>query len=62
VNSTLSETPVVTRADLKLSRFQTVFLADSLTDPSRAELLKVLTPEQREALERLSGLTFEKKR
>jgi hypothetical protein len=40
----------------------THYLATDVSDGSRAELLKVLTPKQREALERLSGMTFEKKK
>ncbi len=44
----------------------TVLLADYTrarltTDGSPAELLKVLTPQQRELLERLTGMSFEKK-
>lgn len=38
------------------------FLLDSSNDNSRAELLKVLSPQQRETLERLSGISVEKKK
>jgi hypothetical protein len=33
-----------------------------MTDASREELLKVLTPHQREILQRLTGMSFEKKK
>ena len=38
------------------------FLLGDLSEVSRPELLKVLTPQQREALERLSGMPLEKKK
>jgi RNA polymerase sigma factor (sigma-70 family) len=40
--------------------WKTQVLWDRLSDTSRAELLKILNPKQREELERLSGMTFEK--
>jgi RNA polymerase sigma factor (sigma-70 family) len=46
-------------ADVEL---HSVVLLGGLSDQSRAELLKVLTSRQREALERLSGMTFDKKK
>jgi RNA polymerase sigma factor (sigma-70 family) len=53
-------------ATLDTTKFSTQFLytelSTSLTDESRAELIKVLTPQQREALEKLSGMTLEKKK
>jgi RNA polymerase sigma factor (sigma-70 family) len=36
--------------------------SDRLSDASRSELMKVLTPAQRAALERMSGVSFEKKK
>jgi uncharacterized small protein (DUF1192 family) len=43
-------------------RFTTRFLLTDVSDESRAELIKILTPQQRAALEKLSGLTLEKKK
>jgi hypothetical protein len=40
--------------------WKTQVLWDRLSDTSRAELLTILNPKQREELERLSGMTFEK--
>ena len=40
----------------------TRFLLTEVSDESRAELIKTLSPQQREALERLSGLRLEKKK
>jgi uncharacterized small protein (DUF1192 family) len=42
-------------------RLGTEYLLADLSDGSHAELLKLLTPKQREALEKLSGMTFDKK-
>jgi RNA polymerase sigma factor (sigma-70 family) len=38
----------------------TLWLSTQIYDSSRSDAIKVLTPQQREILERLSGLTFEK--
>jgi hypothetical protein len=46
------------RAEQPLAVF---FDVSTLSDEKRAELLKVLTPAQREALERLSGIKLDKK-
>ena len=66
VNSGLSRPTETSWVDLVHSdisfSFARVMLTDGLNDESRAELLKVLTPDQREDLERLSGMTFEKKK
>jgi RNA polymerase sigma factor (sigma-70 family) len=51
-----------TTAQLSADTLRSVMVLDRSNDGSRAELLKVLTPQQREALERLSGMTFEKKK
>jgi len=53
--------PATFKADLTAVQLGTEFLVTDLSDGSRAELLKVLTPTQREALEKLSGISFEKK-
>ena len=58
-----------TTVALKQSRFVTLvdgdgsgnFLLDSASIP-RGELLKILTPAQRSALERMAGITFEKEK
>src|SRR5262249_30704243 len=53
-------------ANLDAAKLSTQFLYTdlgfALTDESRAELIKILTPQQREALEKLSGMTLEKKK
>ena len=45
---------------LTIRNVQHVWYSDFSGDASRSELLKVLTAQQRQSLERLSGLTFEK--
>jgi hypothetical protein len=49
-------------ADLTTAKFSTHFLYTDLSDESRAELIKILTPQQRQTLEKLSGMTLEKKK
>ena len=60
VDTAQPRTALLSRVNLNFMDYA-VILSDGLTDDSKAELLKVLTPQQREALERLSGMTFEKK-
>ena len=47
--------------DSRAVQLGTTYLTSGLSDESCAELLKVLTRKQREALEKLSGMTLEKK-
>lgn len=53
-------------ANVDTAKLSTQFLytelSTGLTDESRAELIKILTPQQREALEKMSGMTLEKKK
>lgn len=56
---TIVETVHFTRYQFQPARV--LFLSDGVSDAKRAELLKVLSPAQREALERLSGMKLEGK-
>lgn len=53
---------VTARASYTTLAVRTFLYAADGSDPARADLIKVLSPQQREALERLSGMTLDPKK